>query len=122
MLDDGGTEFFRSVAKGKTPAAPLIGTEEGGAWARHQWSLAIRAAASSANKKEKSAHRLPPGVNAYAFRHARISELLQVYRVDPLTVAAQTGTSVAMMEKAYFKFIPNVMREKLNAVKSLEKK
>jgi hypothetical protein len=37
--------------------------------------------------------------------------------VDPLTVAAQTGTSLAMIEKAYLKFIPSAMVEKLAAVK-----
>ena len=29
--------------------------------------------------------------SAYSSRHARISELLQLYGVDPLTLAAQTG-------------------------------
>jgi hypothetical protein len=61
--------------------------------------------------------RLPEGIGAYAFRHARISELLQLHAVDPLTVAAQTGTSLAMIEKAYLKFIPSAMVEKLAAVK-----
>jgi hypothetical protein len=46
-------------------------------------------------------------------RKRRISELLQVDGVDPLTVAAQTGTSLAMIEKAYLRFIPSAMREKL---------
>jgi integrase len=53
------------------------------------------------------------GASAYSFRHARISELLQVYGVDPLTVAAQTGTSLRMIERAYFKFIRSAMLEKL---------
>ncbi len=56
-------------------------------------------------------------VGPYAFRHARISELLQIHGVDPLTVAAQTGTSLAMIEKAYLRFIPSAMREKLAGVK-----
>jgi hypothetical protein len=45
--------------------------------------------------------------------HARISELLQVYGVDPLTVAAQTGTSLRMIERTYFKLIRSAMLEKL---------
>jgi hypothetical protein len=32
-------------------------------------------------------------------------------------VAAQTGTSLQMIEQAYFKFIPSAMREKLAAVR-----
>jgi hypothetical protein len=50
-------------------------------------------------------------------RHARISELLQLHGIDPLTVAAQTGTSLAMIERAYLRFIPAALREKLAAVK-----
>jgi hypothetical protein len=34
-----------------------------------------------------------------------------------LTVAAQTGTSLAMIENAYLHFIPLAMREKLALVK-----
>jgi len=61
--------------------------------------------------------RLPPGVSAYAFRHSRISELLQVHGIDPLTVAMQTGTSLQQIEKTYYKFIPSAMKAKLAAVK-----
>jgi integrase len=61
--------------------------------------------------------RIPSGVSAYSFRHTRISELLQRYGVDPLTVAAQCGTSLIMIEKYYFKFIAGSMRDKLNAVR-----
>ena len=43
--------------------------------------------------------------------------LLQIYGVDPLTVAAQTGTSIAMNEKPYLRFIPSAMQEKLAALK-----
>jgi hypothetical protein len=44
--------------------------------------------------------------------------LLQVHGVNPLTKAQQTGTSIAMIEKYYFKFTSSSMRDKLNAVKS----
>lgn len=109
--------FFKRQAKGKTPAAPLF-TEDGEqAWRRHIWAREVRAAIKAHNDQAKPKDRLAIGIGAYAFRHARISELLQVHRVDPLTVAFQTGTSIAMIEKSYFKFIPNAMREKLDAVK-----
>ena len=68
-------------------------------------------------KKARGAKRVPPGASAYSFRHARISELLQMHGIDPLTVAQQTGTSLAMIEKAYFRFIASAMREKLAAIK-----
>jgi len=38
---------------------------------------------------------------------------LQDYHIDPLTVAAQTGTSVRMIEANYYKFIAPALREKL---------
>ncbi len=37
---------------------------------------------------------------------------------DLVTVAAQTGTSIAMIEKAYLRFIPSAMQEKLAALKA----
>jgi hypothetical protein len=76
---------------------------------------AISAASDSAKEPEQ---RIPAGASAYSFRHSRISELLQLYGIDPLTTAQQTGTSVAMIEKHHFKFISGSMRDKLNAVKA----
>lgn len=67
------------------------------------------------NAKAQGKARTPAEATAYSF--ARISELLQIHGIDPLTVAAQTATSLAMIEKAYLRFIPNAMREKLAAVK-----
>jgi hypothetical protein len=45
------------------------------------------------------AARASPGASAYSIRHARISELLQLHAADPFTVAHQTGTSLAMVER-----------------------
>jgi integrase len=84
---------------------------------RHQWSRAITAVIKAHNQDAKGKARIPTTASAYSFRHARISELLQLHGIDPLTVAAQTGTSVAMIERAYFRFIPSAMREKLEAVR-----
>jgi hypothetical protein len=45
--------------------------------------------------------------------------LLQVYGVDPLTVGHQTGTSLAMIEKAYMRFIPQAaLQDKLANLKA----
>ena len=117
MLSDEGVTFFRAQARGKLPKAPLISAADGGHWRAGDWSVAIRAAAHAANASSRTpAHRIPARVSAYSFRHSRISELLQVYGIDPLTVAQQCGTSMLMIEKYYFKFISNAMREKLNAI------
>lgn len=114
-LSDSGVEFFTAQARGKLPGAPLIG-KGGKHWRRHEWAREIRAAIEAANEKAKPAARIPADASACSFRHARISELLQLYGVDPLTVAQQTGTSLAMMEKYYFKFVPKALQDKLNAL------
>jgi integrase len=117
MLSDEGITFFRAQARGKLPKAPLISDADGGHWRAGDWSVAIRAAANAANaSSRKASQRIPAHVSAYSFRHTRISELLQLYGIDPLTVAQQCGTSMLMIEKYYFKFISSAMREKLNAI------
>jgi len=93
-------------------------TEDGEqSWRRHIWARQVRAALAVVNEEARGTSRIPPGVGAYSFRHARISELFQVHGIDPLTVAQQTGTSIAMIEKAYMRFIPAALRQKLEAVK-----
>jgi len=117
MLSDDACTFFRAHSRDKLPKAPLISGPDGEHWRAVDWSVAIRSAATDANKSAvKLFQRIPLHVSAYSFRHSRISELLQLYGVDPLTVAQQCGTSMLMIEKYYFKFISSVMREKLNAI------
>jgi len=86
-------------------------------WRRHRWARAISALITEHNRKARGKQRVPQNASAYSFRHSRISELLQVYGIDPLTVARQTGTSLAMIEKAYFRFIPSAMKGKLEAAR-----
>jgi integrase len=118
-LSSDGIVFFQKHARGKVPTAPLIAREDGTHWHRVAWARGIRAAATKANKKaKKPAQRIPADVSAYSFRHTRISELLQLGGVDPLTVAVQCGTSVGQIEKHYYKFIASTMRAKLNAMKA----
>ena len=108
-----GLKFFRAQVKRKLPTAHIF-TEDGVMpWRRHRWARAVNAAILAHNSKAKGKARVPVNSSAYSFRHSRISELLQVYGIDPLTVAQQTGTSIAMLEKAYYKFIPSAMQEKL---------
>jgi integrase len=117
VLSEEGAAFFSAQTRDKLPAAPIF-TEDGEQpWRRHTWSRAIRAGVAAHNAQATGKHRIPPGASAYSFRHARISELLQVHGVDPLTVAQQTGTSLSMIEKSYLRFIPQAMAAKLAAVK-----
>ena len=109
--------FFKEQAKGKLPGAPHFAEDGETPWRRHVWCRQMRAAISRHNEQARGDKRISGHATAYSFRHARISELLQFYGVDRLTVAAQTGTSVAMIEKAYLRFIPSAMQEKLAALK-----
>lgn len=119
LLSAEGVEFFRKQAADKLPKAPLF-TEDGEQpWRRHVWAHAFRAAADEVNKHVRGAARIPTEASAYSFRHARISELLQIHGVDPLTVAQQLGTSLVMIEKAYLRFIPKALAEKLDMVREL---
>lgn len=113
FLDPKCAAFFRKQAKGKLPAAPLF-TEDGSQpWRRHRWGRAMREAIKQVNAKASGKHRIPPTASAYGFRHARISELLQLHNIDPIIIATQCGTSVAMIEKFYLRFIPSAMKANL---------
>ena len=116
-LSNDGVRFFKSQVKRKLPGAPLLSESGERPWRRHRWARAVAAAIAEYNQKARGKSRIPPEASAYSFRHSRISELLQVYGIDPLTVAQQTGTSLAMIERAYFKFIPSAMKEKLEAAR-----
>ena len=118
VLDVDGVAFFRSWANGKSPTDRLFTAAEGKPWRRDMWAQEVRSAIALHNKRTGVQVRISEGASAYSFRHARISELLQVYGVDPLTVAAQTGTSLRMIERSYFKFIRSAMLEKLAGLKA----
>ncbi len=116
VLSDDGLEFFRRMARRKLPAAPLLLDPERQPWGRHRWADEVQDAIQKVNATAKGKDRIPFRSSAYSFRHARISELLQAYNVDPITVAQQTGTSTRMIEMNYFKFIAPALREKLSAI------
>ena len=130
-LGEDGAEFFARMADGKPRCAPLFKPErlkadndwnpdepDARIWTTHLWGRRVRAAVDRLNSSVKDgSEKLPEEASAYSFRHSRISELLQVHSIDPVTVAQQTGTSVVMIEKTYFKFIPSAMRAKLASIK-----
>lgn len=117
VLSAEGIRFFDQHTANKLPKAPIF-TEDGvRPWRRHVWAEEFRGARTKVNEEARGNDRIPLEASAYSFRHARISELLQLHGVDPLTVAAQTGTSLRMIERAYHRFIASAMREKLAAVK-----
>jgi integrase len=117
VLDEDGLAFFRGQAAHRPQPARLFVTADASPWRRDLWAQEVRSAISSHNKRALGVAQIPVDASAYSFRHARISELLQVYGVDPLTVAAQTGTSLRMIERTYFKFIRSAMLDKLASLK-----
>lgn len=117
VLSADGVKFFDQQIVGRLPKALIFTWDGSRPWERHRWAEEFRAARDKVNEKARGKDRIPGTASAYSFRHARISELLQVHGIDPLTVAAQTGTSLRMIEKAYHRFIASAMRKKLAAVR-----
>jgi len=117
VLSAEGIRFIDGQIKDKPAKAPIFTEDGSNPWERHTWAEQFRAARDKVNVEVRGRDRIPSAASAYSFRHARISELLQLHGIDPLTVAAQTGTSLRMIEQAYHRFIASAMREKLGAIR-----
>jgi integrase len=117
VLTEEGIALFRRACRDKLPAARLFYRDNGKPWTYQTWGESMRAAIAGYHAKCLTKNRLPKGTSAYSFRHSRISELLQLHGIDPLTVAVQTGTSLHQIEKVYYKFIPQALKAKLAAVR-----
>ena len=85
--------FFAEQARDKLPAAPLFARADGQFWNKDSWKYPFKDAVTTA--------KLPPAATAYALRHSTITDLLALHRLDSLTVAKLSGTSLAMIEKHY---------------------
>lgn len=85
--------FFAEQAANKLPAAPLIAQVGGQFWNKDAWKKPFKKAALAAN--------LPATATAYALRHSTITDLIALHRLDTLTVASLSGTSLLMIEKHY---------------------
>ncbi|MCE7901883.1 MAG: hypothetical protein DYH20_04300 [Gammaproteobacteria bacterium PRO9] len=108
--------ILKRAAKGRPADAPLLVDGQGGSWHRVAVSRGIRAAAAAARAtKGPKAAKPPATVVAYNIRHAVISEWLSA-GIDAFTVAQICGTSVAMIEKFYGKFIKAPALAKISAV------
>jgi integrase len=97
--------FFAEQCKDKLPAAPLLSPADGKAWDKDSWKKPVKAAVTSAD--------LPAAATAYALRHSTITDLIALHKLDMLTVAQLSGTSLLMIEKHY----GHLLRE--NAAKAL---
>ncbi len=86
-------EFFASHSKGKPAGAPLLARADGSAWNKDSWKYPVKDAVAVAE--------LPSNVTAYALRHSTITDLIALHKLDTLTVAQLSGTSLQMIEKHY---------------------
>lgn len=85
--------FFAEQAKDKLPTAPLIARADGKHWNKDSWKDPFKAAAKKAE--------LPVDAVAYNLRHSAITDLIALHRLDTMTVAVLSGTSLPMIEKHY---------------------
>ena len=85
--------FFAEQCKNKLPTAPLLTRADGSAWNKDAWKYPFKAAVVAAE--------LPAAATAYALRHSTITDLIALHKLDTLTVAQLSGTSLLMIEKHY---------------------
>lgn len=85
--------FFDSHCKGKLPGAPLFSRADGKAWDKDAWKGPIKEAVKVVG--------LPMATTAYALRHSAITDLIALHKLDTLTVAQLSGTSLQMIERHY---------------------
>lgn len=84
--------LFTAQATRKLPAAPLFMRDNGKAWDKNTWKVAIRQAAKAA--------KLPSETTAYTLRHCTITDLVR-RNLPLLTIAQISGTSAEMIERHY---------------------
>lgn len=85
--------FFAEQAKNKLPAAALLARTDGSAWNKDSWKYPLKDAVIAAE--------LPLATTAYALRHSTITDLIALHKLDTLTVAQLSGTSLQMIERHY---------------------
>jgi integrase len=85
--------FFAEQVIGRLPTAPLLARADGQFWNSDSWKYPFKDAVIAAN--------LPIAATAYALRHSTITDLIAHHRLDTMTVAQLSGTSLIMIEKHY---------------------
>lgn len=87
------TEFFAKQAGEKRADEPLVARADGKPWNKDSWKYPFKEAARIA--------KLPADATAYTLRHSTITDLIALHRLDTMTVATLSGTSLLMIEKHY---------------------
>lgn len=110
-MDDAMRQFFKEISKGKQPHELLFVKDDGSIWGKNHH---IRPWAEAA-----SAAKLPSDATMYCTRHTHISQRLLKGVVIHL-LASELGTSVAMIEKHYAKYLVSERRQALNATSFMD--
>jgi len=97
-LIDAAVKLLRQMASGKRPDDFLFTTADGEPWTKSLHQRPFAEAVENAG--------LDPDATFYALRHSYISKALKEL-VPPKAVADQCGTSMAMIQRFYAKFIPS---------------
>ena len=103
-LSSKAVEFFKRMAKGKLPEAPLLMRDDGQRWEKSHQHRRLKATIQAANAKgEGQGAKVPAETVFYSLRHYHISRAL-IAGLPVQFVAENCGTSVRMIEKHYGKF------------------
>ena len=81
--------FFSALTNDKLPGEPLCAKANGAMWDKDSWKYPFKEAVIAAG--------LPLSATAYALRHSTITDLISVHRLDVLTVAILSGTSISIL-------------------------
>ena len=119
VLSDAAIAHFRELARDKLPGAYLHAKANGDPWDRNDQGYAMRRAVDAVNLSATGpADRFPSGTCFYTLRHTHISMAL-LAGVQAQILAENCGTSVAMIEKHYAKFLHSDRRAQFNLVSVL---
>lgn len=103
-------DHFKACARNKLPGAWLVSRADGSQWKKEAWRDEIKLAAAAA--------KLPRATVAYTFRHSVITDLINS-GLHVASVAALAGTSIAMIEKNYFKLLQEHARKALDKLAAM---
>lgn len=106
-LSDASVMVLKRISRDRLPGAYLLVQDGGNEW--------IKGSARVGLRKAMQAAKLPSETVFYSLRHYHISKAL-LAGVNAQVVAENTGTSVAMIEKHYGKFMKADRRAMFNAV------
>lgn len=87
-LPDASAKFFAARCTDRKPEELLLRRADGSPWNKDAGKKPLKQVAIDT--------KLPPGTVAYALRHSAITDLIALHRIDTMTVAQITGTTLLL--------------------------